>query len=149
MLDRTVLNDERTCGDIAVKMTSGAFRFVTGHSVKAAYKISTPLATIGVRITILDILSQRGKTTVVLKEGGSHVCNRPDRNASALPGLGRRPLRQWYARPAAGRQHHPWRARVAGELLGFFAHTRPARCVNWALNRAVAGSNLPSYRFGG
>jgi hypothetical protein len=74
-LDRTVFNDERTYRDIAVKMTSGAFRFVTGHSEKAAYKISTPLATIGVRGTILDILSQRGKTTVVLQEGGSHVCN--------------------------------------------------------------------------
>jgi len=74
-LDRTVFNDERTYRDIAVKMTSGAFRFVTGHSEKAAYKISTPLATIGVRGTILDILSQRGKTTVVLQEGGSQVCN--------------------------------------------------------------------------
>jgi hypothetical protein len=112
MLDRTVFNDERACRDIAVKMTSGAFRFATEHSEKAAYKFSTPLATIGVRGTILDILSQRGKTTVVLQGGGSHVCNRPDRNASALPGLGHRPLRQRHARPAAGRQHHPWRARL-------------------------------------
>jgi ferric-dicitrate binding protein FerR (iron transport regulator) len=73
-LDRTVFNDDHTYRDIAVRMTSGAFRFVTGHSEKAAYKISTPLATIGVRGTILDILSERGKTTVVLQEGGSSVC---------------------------------------------------------------------------
>jgi hypothetical protein len=73
-LDRTVFDDEHKYRDIAVKMTSGAFRFVTGHSEKAAYKISTPLATIGVRGTILDILSERGKTTVVLQEGGSSVC---------------------------------------------------------------------------
>jgi ferric-dicitrate binding protein FerR (iron transport regulator) len=73
-LDRTVFEDAHSYRDIAVRMTSGAFRFVTGHSEKAAYKISTPLATIGVRGTILDILSQRGKTTVVLQEGGSHVC---------------------------------------------------------------------------
>jgi ferric-dicitrate binding protein FerR (iron transport regulator) len=73
-LDRTVFDDEHTYRDIAVKMTSGAFRFVTGHSEKAAYKISTPLATIGVRGTILDILSERGRTTVVLQEGGSSVC---------------------------------------------------------------------------
>jgi len=73
-LDRTVFDDEHSYRDIAVRMTSGAFRFVTGHSEKAAYKISTPLATIGVRGTILDILSQRGKTTVVLQEGGSSVC---------------------------------------------------------------------------
>jgi hypothetical protein len=73
-LDRTVFNDEHTYRDIAVKLTSGAFRFVTGSSEKAAYTIATPIATIGVRGTVLDILVQRGKTTVVLQEGGSRVC---------------------------------------------------------------------------
>ena len=68
-LDRTVFNDEHSYRDIAIRLTTGAFRFVTGHSEKAAYKITTSLATIGVRGTILDILSQRGKTTVVLQEG--------------------------------------------------------------------------------
>jgi hypothetical protein len=73
-LDRTVFDDEHTYRDIAVKLTAGAFRFVTGNSEKAAYKITTPLATIGVRGTILDILSLRGRTTVVLQEGASRVC---------------------------------------------------------------------------
>lgn len=73
-LDRTVFNDEHTYRDIAVRLTSGAFRFVTGDSAKTAYKITTPLATIGVRGTILDILSQRGQTIVVLQEGASTVC---------------------------------------------------------------------------
>src|ERR1700734_2379996 len=73
-LDRAVFNDEHSYRDIAVKLTAGAFRFVTGNSEKTAYKITTPLATIGVRGTILDILSQRGKTTVVLQEGASRVC---------------------------------------------------------------------------
>jgi hypothetical protein len=73
-LDRTVFNDEHSYRDIAIKLTTGAFRFVTGHSEKAAYKIITPVAAIGVRGTVLDILSQRGKTTVVLQEGASHVC---------------------------------------------------------------------------
>jgi hypothetical protein len=73
-LDRTVFDDEHTYRDIAIKLTAGAFRFVTGNSAKTAYKITTPVATIGVRGTILDILSQRGKTTVVLQEGASRVC---------------------------------------------------------------------------
>jgi hypothetical protein len=73
-LDRTVFNDEHSYRDIAVKLTTGAFRFVTGNSEKAAYTIATPIATIGVRGTILDILVQRGKTTVVLQEGASRVC---------------------------------------------------------------------------
>jgi hypothetical protein len=73
-LDRTVFNDEHSYRDIAIRLTTGAFRFVTGHSEKAAYKITTSLGTIGVRGTILDILVQRGKVTVVLQEGASSVC---------------------------------------------------------------------------
>jgi hypothetical protein len=73
-LDRTVFNDDHSYRNIAIRLTTGAFRFVTGHSEKTAYKITTPLATIGVRGTILDILSQRGQTTVVLQEGGASVC---------------------------------------------------------------------------
>lgn len=73
-LDRTVFNDEHSYKDVTIRMTTGAFRFVTGHSDKNAYKITTGLATIGIRGTILDILSQRGQTTVVLQDGGSRVC---------------------------------------------------------------------------
>ena len=70
-LDRTVFDDEHSYRDISIRLTSGAFRFVTGHSDKGAYKIQTQVATIGVRGTILDILSQRGKTTVVLGDNGA------------------------------------------------------------------------------
>ena len=73
-LDRTVFDDEHHYRDVAVRLTSGAVRFVTGNSEKAAYKITTPLATIGVRGTTLDILSQRGQTIVNLQEGAASVC---------------------------------------------------------------------------
>jgi ferric-dicitrate binding protein FerR (iron transport regulator) len=73
-LDRTVFNDEHSYREIAIRLTTGAFRFVTGHSEKTAYKITTSLATIGVRGTTLDILSLRGKTIVGLQDGKSRVC---------------------------------------------------------------------------
>jgi hypothetical protein len=73
-LDRTVFDDSTHYRDVAIRLTSGAFRFVTGHSDKAAYRITTPLATIGVRGTTLDILSQRGQTIVNLQEGAASVC---------------------------------------------------------------------------
>src|ERR1700730_4680340 len=73
-LDRTVFNDEHTYRDIAIRLTTGAFRFVTGHSDKTAYKITTSLATIGVRGTTLDILSERFKTIVVQQDGMSRAC---------------------------------------------------------------------------
>ena len=73
-LDRTVFDDDHTYRDIAIRLTTGAFRFVTGHSEKTAYKITTSVATIGVRGTTIDTLSQRYKTTVVLQDGAARVC---------------------------------------------------------------------------
>jgi hypothetical protein len=73
-LDRTVFDDEHRYRDLAIRLANGAFRFVTGHSEKPAYKITTSVATIGVRGTVLDILAQRGRTIVVLQEGASSVC---------------------------------------------------------------------------
>src|SRR3954454_5062738 len=73
-LDRAVFSGERSAGDIAVKLTSGAFRFVTGNSTKESYKIITPLATIGVRGTTLDFLNQRARNLVVLQAGRARVC---------------------------------------------------------------------------
>ena len=73
-LDRTVFNDEHSYKEIAIRLTTGAFRFVTGHSEKTAYKITTPLANIGVRGTTLDVLSQNGRSTVVLQDGAATVC---------------------------------------------------------------------------
>src|SRR4051794_754128 len=73
-LDKTVFNDEHSYRDVTIRLTTGAFRFVTGHSDKSAYKITTGLATIGVRGTTLDILSQRGRSVVVLGDGAARVC---------------------------------------------------------------------------
>jgi ferric-dicitrate binding protein FerR (iron transport regulator) len=52
-LDRTVFSDDASAGDIAIKLTNGAFRFVSGNSKKEAYVITTPVATMGVRGTTL------------------------------------------------------------------------------------------------
>ena len=72
-LDRTVFDDPKA-GDIAIKLTSGAFRFVTGHSEKEAYVIKTPIATMGVRGTTLDILVERRRNKIVLVAGKVTVC---------------------------------------------------------------------------
>jgi hypothetical protein len=73
-LDKAVFNDEQSYKDVTIRMTTGAFRFVTGHSDKNAYKITTGLATIGVRGTTLDIQATRGRSVVVLQDGGATVC---------------------------------------------------------------------------
>jgi len=73
-LDRTVFTDATSIGDIAIKLTTGSFRFITGNSAKEAYAISTPIATLGIRGTVLDFFIQPLTNQVVLKSGRSHVC---------------------------------------------------------------------------
>src|SRR5438477_3059333 len=72
-LDRTVFDDPKA-GDIAIKLTQGTFRFITGHSNKEAYEIKTPVATMGVRGTTLDVLVERRRNKVVLVAGAVNVC---------------------------------------------------------------------------
>ena len=72
-LDRTVFDDPKA-GDIAIKLTLGAFRFVTGNSNKEAYVITTPIVTMGVRGTTLDILVQKRRNTIVLRSGKVTIC---------------------------------------------------------------------------
>ena len=72
-LDRTVFDDPKA-GDIAIKLTEGAFRFVTGNSNKEAYVIKTPIATMGVRGTTLDILVKKRRNIIVLRSGKVTLC---------------------------------------------------------------------------
>ena len=72
-LDRTVFDDPKP-GDIAIKLTLGAFRFVTGNSNKEAYEIKTPIVTMGVRGTTLDILVKKRRNTIVLRSGKVTIC---------------------------------------------------------------------------
>jgi ferric-dicitrate binding protein FerR (iron transport regulator) len=75
-LDRFVYSDQNTYTHAAVNLAKGAFRFSSGGSPKEAYEIRSGNATIGVRGTILDILSEPGRTAVTLVEGQAVVCPR-------------------------------------------------------------------------
>ena len=75
-LDRFVYAGPSQPGAIAVNLVKGALRFATGDADKKAYLISTPTAALGVRGTVLKIVSNPSKTLVVLDEGGAVVCNR-------------------------------------------------------------------------
>ena len=73
-LDSYVFNPDRTAKAMAVTMTKGAMRWVSGISPSAAYKITTPQATIGVRGTIFNLVADGRRTIVVLQEGAIEVC---------------------------------------------------------------------------
>jgi hypothetical protein len=73
-IDRAVYSGETSYKQITIGLTSGAFRFITGHSDKKSYKIETPFASIGVRGTILDIQVLENQTLVALQDGQASVC---------------------------------------------------------------------------
>ena len=53
-LDRFVYNPDRKTGNVVLEASRGAFRFVSGSQNPSNYTIKAPLATIGVRGTIVD-----------------------------------------------------------------------------------------------
>jgi opacity protein-like surface antigen len=68
-LDRFVYNPDRNTGRVVVRASRGIFRFVTGSQPSRDYSIETPVATIGVRGTVFDLLVRPDRTVVVLVEG--------------------------------------------------------------------------------
>jgi hypothetical protein len=67
-LDRFVFNPSRGAGNVVLSASKGAFRFVTGSQNPTHYSIKTPVATIGVRGTIVDVstVTRNGVTTTVV-----------------------------------------------------------------------------------
>lgn len=84
-LDRFVFTEQASTQALSVNLARGAFRFSTGALDKRAYKINSPVATIGVRGTILDILITSGRTVVTLVDNGQALaCTRDRRRCAEL-----------------------------------------------------------------
>jgi FecR protein len=75
-LDDFVYSGPKSSGTIALNMTKGTIRFITGDANKRAYTIWTPTAAIGVRGTNLLIEASDTETRVVNEEGTAIVCAR-------------------------------------------------------------------------
>lgn len=89
VLDRFVFSGASSAQAVSVNLARGAFRFTTGVLDKRAYKISTPVATIGVRGTVLDIQSLRGRSRITLvDDGAALVCANRTRNCAELQNPG-------------------------------------------------------------
>jgi hypothetical protein len=72
-LDRFVYNPARGAGNVVLSASKGTFRFITGSQNPTNYSIKTPVATIGVRGTIVDVrtgvVSGVNTTVITLVEG--------------------------------------------------------------------------------
>lgn len=87
VLDRFVYNASQQ--GMAVNLTQGAFRFTTGNINKAAVRINTPTATMGVRGSVvnIDVRNNVSSFTLLDESAGVWVCPRSRfENAARLQG---------------------------------------------------------------
>jgi hypothetical protein len=68
VLDKFIYDPSRNSGDVVLSATRGAFRFVSGTQEPKNYQIRTPVATIGVRGTVVDAIVTDHSTSVILAE---------------------------------------------------------------------------------
>jgi hypothetical protein len=72
-LDKFIFDPSRSQGNVVMSATRGAFRFVSGTQQPSNYQIRTPVATIGVRGTVIDAIVTDHSTSVILGEGGADL----------------------------------------------------------------------------
>src|SRR5271165_1840242 len=89
-LDDFVYSGPQAPGTIALNMTKGTLRFITGDANKRAYTIYTPTAAIGVRGTILRIQVTPTETKVINEEGIAIVCHRTKNEYASVEELRKR-----------------------------------------------------------
>jgi hypothetical protein len=78
-LDRFVYDPDKKTGRVIVNVPRGLVRFVTGSLEKRSYTIRTPVASIGVRGTIFELLVRSDRITVALRDGGVDLTARAGR----------------------------------------------------------------------
>ncbi len=77
---------ESGAGNIVIEVTKGAFRYITGDTT-GSHTIKTPLATVGVRGTVIEgFVDGRGHELFALMEGAFDVCTRVACQAVNTPG---------------------------------------------------------------
>lgn len=78
VLDKFVYDPNRNAGSVALSVTRGAFRFVTGTAKPTSYSVKIPVASIGVRGTIFGCHGiSLFFATCTLREGAIIICPVP------------------------------------------------------------------------
>ena len=72
-LDTFVFDPSQGAGSVVFSATKGAFRFITGSQNPRRYTINTPVATIGVRGTIVDCFIVSTGLVCIVEEGSATI----------------------------------------------------------------------------
>jgi hypothetical protein len=72
-IDKFVFDPNGKKGDVVFNVARGSLRFVTGSQDPTSYQIKTPVATIGVRGTIVNFITTNSGLAVQLEDGSAGV----------------------------------------------------------------------------
>lgn len=96
LLDRYVFDPKASTSSVSMDLAKGVFRAVTGPAKFGSYSVKTPTATIGIRGTIITIVTNDDGATVVMMNSDSTalvksntglcvVLDAPDSSVTILP----------------------------------------------------------------
>jgi hypothetical protein len=68
-LDQFTFDQSGSASRFTVDVTKGALRFISGRSAHEAYGVKTPLGSLGVRGTIVDVVIERGRVIITDQRG--------------------------------------------------------------------------------
>jgi hypothetical protein len=148
LIETYLMANANTAEQLTINALSGSFRFITGNSPKPAYSIKTPTASIAVRGTEFDIISQPSSTKVMLYEGALQLCSTggtcEELTRLCEVGVTTRNDASLFLRNSPGRAPLSLEFRYAQFQSGLMAPFRvnsPARCVEAPTPEANSGSS--------
>ena len=74
VLDRSIFSSSSSFKKFTLNAARGTFRWISGKSISAAYKINTPFGTLGVRGTVFDFFVSSNTAAFILLEGNAVFC---------------------------------------------------------------------------
>lgn len=78
VLDKFIFNPDNSAGNVVINLTKGAMRFATGNSDPRNFTLRTPVATLGIRGTVVMLICDgTGKCGALLDEKAATVCPHP------------------------------------------------------------------------
>jgi hypothetical protein len=75
LLDKLVYDPTRKQGEVVIRATTGAFRFISGSSSQESYRVRTPVGTIGVRGTMFSCVVGSAALSCSVQQGAISMCD--------------------------------------------------------------------------
>jgi hypothetical protein len=73
-ITKSLMRGRNKFSKLGIAASRGAYRWISGSSGSSSYALSTPVSTLGIRGTALDITIRGGRTYIALLSGRARIC---------------------------------------------------------------------------